>query len=103
MPALELARHCKDIGLVAMEGIGPKDYPAVRDLGLDISLVSGGHGFKNGPCNPANTDKVIDGLTKGIELAAEIGTQNVITFTGMKYDGMDADKAAALCVETWKK
>ena len=103
MPTLELAKHCKEIGLVAMEGIGAKDYPAVRALGLDISLVSGGHGFKNGPCNPANTDKVIAGLSKGIELAAEIGTKNVITFTGMKYDGMDPDNAASLCVETWKK
>lgn len=103
MPAPELAKHCKDIGLVAMEGISANDYPAVRDLGLEISLVSGGHDFKNGPCNPANTDKVIAGLTKSIDLAAEIGTKNVITFTGMKYDGMDPEKAAALCVETWKK
>jgi hydroxypyruvate isomerase len=103
MPAPELAKHCKDIGLVAMEGIDKKHYPAVRELGLEISLVSGGHGFKDGPCNPANTGKVLDGLTKGIELAAEIGTKNVITFTGMKYDGMDPEKAAALCVDTWKK
>ncbi len=103
MPARTLAKHCKEIGLVAIEGISRDDYPAVRDIGLKISLVGGGHGFKNGPCNPNNTETVINGLTKGIELAAEIGTKNVITFTGMQYDGMDRDKAAALCVETWKK
>ena len=50
MPTMELAKHCKEIGLVAMEGIDSKHYPAVRELGLKISLVSGGHGFKNGPC-----------------------------------------------------
>lgn len=103
MPTLELAKHCKEIGLVAMEGIDSKHYPAVRELGLKISLVSGGHGFKNGPCNPKNTDAVINGLKKGIDLAAEIGTKKVITFTGMSYKDMDPDQAAKLCVETWKK
>ena len=103
MPTMELAKHCKEIGLVAMEGIDSKHYPAVRELGLKISLVSGGHGFKNGPCNPKNTDTVINGLKKGIDLAADIGTKSVITFTGMSYKGMDPDKAADLCVEPWKK
>ena len=103
MPTMELAKHCKEIGLVAMEGIDVKHYPAVRELGLKISLVSGGHGFRNGPCDPKNTETVINGIKKGIDLAAEIGTKSVITFTGMKYKGMDPDKAAALCVETWKK
>lgn len=103
MPTLELAKHCKEIGLVAMEGIDSKYYPAVRELGLKISLVSGGHGFKNGPCNPKNTDAVINGLKKGIDLAAEIGTKKVITFTGMSYKDMDPDQAAKLCVETWKR
>jgi hydroxypyruvate isomerase len=103
MPTLELAKHCKEIGLVAMEGIDSKHYPAVRELGLKISLVSGGHGFKNGPCNPKNTDAVINGLKKGIDLAAEIGTKKVITFTGMSYKDIDPDQAAKLCVETWKR
>ena len=103
MPTMELAKHCKDIGLVAMGGIDAKHYPAVRELGLKISLVSGGHGFRNGPCDPKNTETVINGIKKGIDLAADIGTKSVITFTGMKYKDMDPDKAAALCVETWKK
>ena len=103
MPTMELAKHCKDIGLVAMEGIDAKHYPAVRELGLKISLVSGGHGFRNGPCDPKNTETVINGIKKGIDLAADIGTKSVITYTGMKYKDMDPDKAAALCVETWKK
>ena len=103
MPTMELAKHCKEIGLVAMEGIDAKHYPAVRELGLKISLVSGGHGFRNGPCDPKNTETVINGIKKGIDLAADIGTKSVITFTGMKYKDMDPDKAATLCVETWKK
>ena len=103
MPTIKLAKQCKEIGLVAMEGIDSKHYPAVQELGLKISLVSGGHGFKNGPCNPKNTETVINGLKKGIDLAADIGTKKVITFTGMSYKDMDPDKAAKLCIETWKK
>lgn len=103
MPVPELAKHCAEIGLVAMEGIDKKHYPVVEELGLGISLVSGGHGFKNGPCNPENTEKVVAGLHGGIELAKAVGSPSVITFTGMEFDGMDRDKAAALCVETWEK
>lgn len=101
--AVELAQLCKAIGMPAMEGIPASAYPAVRELGLEISLVSGNHGFKEGPCNPAFHDKVVDGLIKGIDLAADIGTRNVITFTGMRYDGMDDETGAKACVDTWKE
>ena len=103
MSPVELARHCVAIGMVGIEGISQDAYPAVRKLGLQISLVSGGHGFRNGPCNPENHDRVVSGLKAGIELAAEIGTKNVITFTGMRYEGMDEEQAARRCVETWKQ
>lgn len=103
MDALTLARHCKDIGLVAMEGISADHYPKIKDLGLEISLVSGGHGFRNGPCNPEYCERVLTGLRKGIDLAKSIGCKNVITFTGMRFPGMDEEKAARRCVDTWKQ
>ena len=59
MPTPELAVLCKEIGLVAMEGISPKHYPMIKDLGLDISLV-GSHGFKKGPVDPANHDECVE-------------------------------------------
>ena len=34
MPGLELAKHCKAIGLEAMEGVSPEGYPAIRKMGL---------------------------------------------------------------------
>ncbi len=97
-----LAKHCKSLGIEAMEGISAKSYPEVRKLGLEISLV-GSHGFANGPCNPKHTDEVISKLRDGIDLAKSIGCKNVITFTGMRFDGIDKDKAAARCIETWKQ
>ena len=47
----DLAKACKSIGLVAMEGISREHYPTVKKLGMTISLV-GSHGFKNGPVDP---------------------------------------------------
>ena len=102
MPAAELAKHCREIGLVAIEGISSKDYPAVRELGLKISLVSS-HGFRKGPLNPANHEFCISSLKKSIDLAVEVGCPSVITFTGMREKGIDDETAAKNCVDCWKK
>ncbi|MCC7375228.1 MAG: TIM barrel protein [Verrucomicrobiales bacterium] len=102
MPVPELARLCRDIGLVAMEGVDPKFYPEIRELGLEISLV-GSHGFAKGPCNRANHPEVLQRLREGIELAARIGCRRVITFTGMREPGLDKETGASNCVEAWKQ
>jgi hydroxypyruvate isomerase len=102
MDTLELAKHAKAIGLVGIEGIDSKLYPEVKKLGLDISLV-GSHGFAKGPCNPAFHDEVVTKLTDSINLAADVGCKKVITFTGMKFEGMDRDKAIDACLSTWKE
>ncbi len=102
MPALELAKHCKTIGLEAMEGVSKEDYPAIHKMGLKISLVSGGHGFKKGPCVAANREFVIENLRKGIDLAAKIGTKSVITFTGMRGKGLTDAAGSKNCVDAWK-
>ena len=102
MPVLELAKHCKAIGLEAMEGVSKEDYPAIHKMGLKISLVSGGHGFKKGPCVASNRELVIENLKKGIDLAAKIGTKSVITFTGMRGKGLTDATGSKNCVDAWK-
>ena len=67
MPTPELAKLCKEVGLVAMEGISPKHYPMIRDLGLDVSLVAS-HGFKTGPVDPSNHEECVGKLLESIEL-----------------------------------
>lgn len=100
--AITLAQLCKEIGLVAMEGIPRDTYPEVKKIGLDISLVSS-HGFAKGPCDPEHFDYAVTELEKAIEIAAEVGAPSVITFTGMRFDGMDEEKATADCIRAWKK
>lgn len=103
MKAADLAKHCVQMGMVGIEGISVNDYKQAMSLGLEISLVSGAHGFKQGPCDPKYVDKVVNGLTGAIDLADQIGAKKVITFTGMRFEGMDDDKAAARCVKAWKQ
>ena len=101
MPTLELARHCKAIGLEAMEGVNTKFYPQIQELGLKISLVPS-HGFAQGPVSRANHELCRQKLIDGIDLAAKIGTKNVITFTGMSEPGISVEQGSKNCVELWK-
>ncbi len=102
MSGIELAKHCKRIGLEAMEGIPASDYPEVTKLGLKISLV-GSHGFANGPLDPDNHSLVESKLREGIDLAVKFGAPNVITFTGMKKTGISDQAAKRNCLESWKR
>jgi len=101
METLVLARHAKEIGLTGIEGIDRKFYPEVKALGLEISLVSS-HGFSNGPCNPKFKDEATAKLIEAIDLAADVGAKKVITFTGMKFEGMDRPQAERNCLDVWK-
>ena len=102
MPTPELAKLCQDIGLVAMEGVGREHYPMIKELGLQISLVSS-HGFAKGPCSRANHDSVIKSLREGIDVAVQFGCAKVITFTGMREPGISDEEGAKNCVDAWKQ
>ncbi len=102
MPARELAQHCKELGIVAMEGVGAEHYPMIRELGLKISLV-GSHGFTKGPFHKANHEMCIRKLREGIQLAAQVQCKNVITFTGMREPGVTDEQGAENCVACWKQ
>lgn len=102
MSPVELARHCRQIGIQAIEGIDPQYYPAVRELGLKISLV-GSHGFQRGPFQRENHDFCIAKLRQGIDLAAQYGAPGVITFTGMRSPGISDEQGAKNCVACWKQ
>ncbi len=102
MDAVTLARHAKGIGLEAIEGIGAEHYPAVKALGLKVSLV-GSHGFATGPLDRDNHAVVEAKLREAIDLAVEFDAPNVITFTGMKKRGIGDEAAKRNCVDCWKR
>jgi hydroxypyruvate isomerase len=101
MPTDELARHCRDLGMHAMEGVDPKYYPQIRELGLKIALT-GSHPFAKGPCDPANREFCIQKLRDGIDLAVQVGAPGVITFTGYRVGGLTHEEMDRNCVHVWK-
>ncbi len=102
MPPVELAQLGKRLGLVGIEGVSSSAYPDIKKLGLDISLVSS-HGFARGPVDTSNHDYVEQTLRKSIDTAAEFGSPNVITFTGMRQSGMRDETAKQNCLDCWKR
>lgn len=101
MPTKELAETCRDIGIVAMEGVSSEHYPMITEMGLKIALV-GSHGFSRGPVNPANHAFCIETLKKSIDTAVRFKAPSVITFTGMREPGIGDSEAAENCVRCWK-
>lgn len=102
MPIPELIEHCADVGIEAIDGIDPKFYPAARDRGLKIALVSS-HGFATGPVETKHHEVCIQKLKSSIDLAVEFEAPNVITFTGMRVPGMDDSVAEQNCLDCWKQ
>ena len=98
MPMEQLIPACAKMGLSAMEGIDKKYYPLMKQHGLGVSLT-GSHGFKRGPFNPANREFCIEKLRDGIDLAVEWNAPGVITFTGMREDGISDEQGFKNCVE----
>ena len=102
MDPLELARRSKAMGVTAIEGIDAKYYPQMREMGLDISLVSS-HGFQRGMCDRTYHDECVRILRERIELAAQQGYKSVITFTGYLPAGVSPERATQNCIDGWKK
>jgi len=102
MPTEELARHCKALGMHAMEGVDAKHYPFIRDLGLKIALT-GSHGFAKGPCDPDHRAMCVGKIREGIDLAVKFGAPSVITFTGMRVKGLTDEQMTKNCVDVWKE
>lgn len=102
VPIEELVEACQKVGMAAMEGIGREHYPLVRSVGMGISLVSS-HGFKKGPLSRDNHPFCIEKLREAIDVAVQFDCPNVITFTGMREDGISDQQAGRNCLECWKE
>jgi hydroxypyruvate isomerase len=102
MKAIDLAKAAKEIGLVAVEGVPVESYAEIRKLGMQISLVSS-HGFQRGPLDPANHDFVEAKLKEAIDLAVQVESPSVITFTGMSKSGISDKAARENCLSCWRR
>lgn len=101
MPTEQLIRACHRMGMPAMD-VGKEHYPLLKELGMKAAMA-GGHGFKIGPLSRKNHDFCAEKLLAGIDLAAQWGWANVITFTGYREPGISDEQAARNCIECWKR
>jgi hydroxypyruvate isomerase len=95
----DLCRAVADMGLTAIDLLGEKEWPVVREYGLICSMGSGAGGsIADGLNVKANHAKILAGLERAIPIAAAEKVPNLITFFGNRR-GMPDEEAAANCID----
>lgn len=91
IPLEELVRAAKEMGLVGIDLIGPKEWPVVQKYELVPTMVPGAGGIANGLNDKANHAKCMEEFKKNIEAAAKNKLRNVITFSGNRRGKSDEE------------
>jgi hydroxypyruvate isomerase len=87
-----------DMGLPAVDLLGPNEWAPVREFGLICSMGwKVGGDIPDGLNNPANHDAIVKGLTAALPAAAKNGVPNLIAFFGNRR-GMGDAEAIKNCV-----
>ena len=99
----ELCVLAKEIGIKAIDLIGPKDWHILKKHGIDSSMCNGAEiNLVDGWNNKDNHAKLIQSYTEHIELVSKAGYKNLIFFTGNRR-GMDDETGLQNTVEGLKK
>lgn len=83
MGAEDLAGHAAQLGLKSVELVAPESWSMLKKLGLICAMVPS-HGFAKGFAHREEHDECLKLLRERIDLAAEAGFPNVITFSGFR-------------------
>jgi hydroxypyruvate isomerase len=99
----ELCIVAKDIGIKAIDLIGPKDWQTLKKHGLDSSMCNGAEiNLVDGWNNPQFHATLVKNYTEHIEYVSKAGYKNLICFSGNRR-GMDDETGMKNCVEGLKK
>lgn len=99
----ELCVVAKDIGLKAIDLVGPKEWNILKKHGLDSSMCNGAEiNLVDGWNNKANHAKLIQSYSEHIELVSKAGYKNLIWFTGNRR-GMDDETGMRNTIEGIKQ
>lgn len=96
-----LARKARAMGFESVEILEPEDWPVIRKHGL-ICGMTPSHGFVTGLNDAKHHERCLAILRERIDLTADAGFPNVITFSGMRENIPD-DLAKTNCVKALKK
>ena len=100
----ELCKVAKDIGLTAIDLMGPKDWPTLQKYNLYSSMcyVAAGSSLTSGWNDKANHEKLIKDYLETFPLMVKAGYKDVICFSGSR-NGMDDETGLRNCVEGLQK
>jgi hydroxypyruvate isomerase len=103
LPLPELCDTVKKIGFSAIDLVGPKDWPVLKEHGIYSSMCNGAEislteGWNHKEYHPV----LIKNYTEHINLVADAGYKNLICFSGNRK-GMDDETGLKNCVEGLKQ
>ncbi|GAC1526431.1 MAG: TIM barrel protein [Sediminibacterium sp.] len=100
----ELCKVAKEIGIGAIDLMGPKDWPMLQQYGLYSSMcyINGKVSLTNGWNNKDYHAQLTESYQEIIPLMVKAGYKDVICFSGSR-NGMDDETGLKNCVEGLQK
>lgn len=103
IPLDQLCVIVKEIGLVGIDLVGPKDWDTLKKHNLISTMCNGAEiGLVKGWNDPQYHSTLIKNYTEHIELVSKAGYTNLICFSGNR-NGMDEETGLKNCVEGLKQ
>ncbi len=104
IPLEELCIAVKEMGIGAVDLIGPKDWPMLQKYGLYSSMcyIGGTVSLTNGFNDKKFHDQLVKDYTEVIPLMKKAGYKNLICFSGSR-NGMDDETGLKNCAEGLQK
>ena len=103
IPLDELCQIVKKIGFSAIDLVGPKDWPILRQHNIYSSMCNGAEiGLTKGWNDKQYHSTLIKNYTEHIDLVSKAGYKNLICFSGNR-NGMDDETGMKNCVEGLKQ
>lgn len=101
---IELEKLCataKDLGLVGIDLMTPKDFPTLKKHGLVCTMTSS-HPLSDGLCDEKFHDSALKAINEAIEATSKEGWKNVICFSG-NARGIDREVGLQNCTKALKE
>ena len=103
IPLEELCAAAKDMGITAIDLVGPSDWATLKKYGLDSSMCNGAEiSLTEGWNDPQYHEKLIKNYSDMIPKVADAGYKNLICFSGNRH-GMKDEVGLLNCAEGLKK
>jgi len=96
-------KQLKAAGVIAMDLLGPKDWPLLKKLGMHSSMCNGAEiNLVDGWNELSNHETLIKNYTEMIPLVAKAGYQNLICFSGNTRN-LSSEEGLENCVNGLQK